>query len=146
MPEVERDRCRSDRAFARVREEPGAWLVRGLGKLAHTFGHESAPAQSLASAFEATGRPRPLFALAALSIERLFWVVLFGLAIGGAVAVISRRDAIAFGVLVGPSLGLALLHFATIGGDRYHPAVVPSLAALAAISIVRSSPRGSRAA
>lgn len=135
VPEVERDRCRLSHAFARIRQDPTIWLARDVLKALHTFGHESAPAQLLASA---TDLRAERWSLLALALTRAFWLPFIALALLGgfyAWGQPGRRDALR--LLLTPVAGTLLLHSVFIGGDRYHVPLVPIFAALAGYCATR---------
>ncbi|MBX3272038.1 MAG: hypothetical protein KF729_17365 [Sandaracinaceae bacterium] len=127
--ELVRDACRRERALARIASEPGPWLLLGAHKTLHTFAYETTPAYLLEQALGApagTLRP-PALALAALSSA--YWLALAGLAL------VSRGRAGPRRVVAASVLGVAALHFAFFGGDRYHLPLVPLVAALAAAAL-----------
>jgi hypothetical protein len=138
MKEVAVDRCRSERALQRIRRDPLAWLARGVLKVVHTVGHDSAPAQFLTAV---SAPPPERVVLIALALCRGFWLPFFGLACVGALFVSRERSLHARGLLLAaPILGVLLLHFVYIGGDRYHAPLVPIFAALAGLALVRVFP------
>lgn len=145
-PEVELDRCRAEVAEHRILRHPIAWGVRGISKLWHTFGHESAPSQHLALANRATGQRR-LDPWLLSGLARMHWFLMAGFALFGALARSTRRATRAHAALFGPVLALALLHFVYLGGDRYHAPVAPLLAILAAEALAHRTIRrtGARA-
>lgn len=131
--EVALDRCRSAVAVARIAQRPWSRLARGAGKLWHTFGHDSASAQHYALATRSVGRAA-LDPMLLLGIARFHWMMLASFASVGFLARILRRPSRASAVLVAPVVALGALHCTYLGGDRYHAAVVPMLAILAAES------------
>jgi hypothetical protein len=137
--ELERDRCRTERALARIAAEPLEWLALGGLKLAHTFGYEASPAVQLGAGLgwaRPASRPR-VRALAALGSA--FWLALLLAAAAG----LRRLDPAALPPWAAIA-ALALTHFVFVGGDRYHLPLVPLVAALAAAGPAFSSPRASR--
>jgi len=140
MSELARDRCRRGQALARIADAPVSWVGRGLLKLAHTFGHESAPAHYF---LDATATPRESAAgLWALGSSRLFYLgLLLGSARGVGVLGQSERGRRTLALWVAPVAAVALLHFVTIGGDRYHVPLVPFLAILTAAGCGRGARR-----
>ncbi len=143
LPEVARDRCRAEVAFDRIRNAPLAWLARGVLKLVHTFGHESAPAQAWGRAIVVDDATRETMSLWALAIDRAWWLVFLSASIAGAVVLIQRRAMSSLHVaLFAPIAALAVLHFVTLGGDRYHAPVVVPMAVLAALSVRAVALRG----
>lgn len=136
LPEVARDRCRAHAAMDRIAAAPLDWVARGVLKLVHTFGHESAPAQAWGVATERTGAAGEGAALWALAIDRAWWIVFFAGALAGAVILRRTRPRSSIEIAIfAPVLGLAALHFVFLGGDRYHAPLVPLLAVLAAIAL-----------
>jgi hypothetical protein len=137
LPEVARDRCRTRLALERIADAPLAWLARGGLKLAHTFGHESAPAQAWGSALLAPVPQRETAALLALALTRGFWLLFAPAALAGAVLLrrSPRRASPVTVALLAPLVGVAALHFVFLGGDRYHAPVVPMMAVLAALAL-----------
>lgn len=136
LPEVARDRCRTALAIDRIVRDPLAWLARGVLKLVHTFGHESAPAQAWGRAIRVDDAPREALSLWALAIDRAWWLGFFSAAMVGAVVLGRQRPISALHVAIfAPIVGLAALHFITLGGDRYHAPVVLPMAVLAARAI-----------
>lgn len=129
--EVALDRCRGAVATERIVHHPIAWVIRGVSKLWHTFGHDSAPAQHLALAMRGEGA-RGVDPWLLLGLCRMHWTSMFAFAVFGAIARSRRPIRRGHAILFGPLIGLALLHFIYIGGDRYHAPVAPLLAILAA--------------
>lgn len=133
QPEVAFERCRRDKAMARIKAEPVQWMGRGVIKLAHTFGHESALAEYWHKATGTSGALRTWLVV----VSSVFWVALVFAACRG---VWRTRLALALDqrmALYSPVLGLAVLHFVHIGGDRYHAIVIPMFAALASVGLAR---------
>jgi hypothetical protein len=137
LPEVARDRCRAEVAIDRIREAPFVWLARGVLKLVHTFGHESAPAQAWGGAILIDDDDvQETASLWALAIDRMWWLGFLSAAIAGAVVFAKRSAGSSLHVAIfAPIVGLAALHFVMLGGDRYHAPVVMPMAVLAAIAI-----------
>lgn len=148
LTEVQRDACFTREALGVIRRDPSAWLARGLLKTAHTFGHESAPAQSVIEG--KAWRSDDARALWLLGLCRIGWLALLPCAVLGGAALVARarrarahRPAIA---VLTPVVALVLVHGVFLAGDRYHGALVPMLAALAGgglsllIRTLRSSP------
>jgi len=129
--EAAKDRCRSRRALRRIAGDPLGALLRGAVKLGDTFGHESSPARHLAAALGAPEDGTP--AIAGSALCTVFLVALYGLAWRGRPHHVSPRTRL---VLLVPLLSTALLHGLVLGGDRYHLAVVPCLAALAGAGLL----------
>jgi 4-amino-4-deoxy-L-arabinose transferase-like glycosyltransferase len=127
LPEIAKDRCRSARAWARMREAPEEILPRALLKLTHTFGHESAPAYGWARSIPPRAAERA--ELWALASSRVFWLALLAAAAWGAQG---RRGRV-FWLNACPILGVALLHAVVLGGDRYHAPAAPMLCVLASM-------------
>lgn len=137
LHEVRRDRCLNAHAMRLIRRAPIDWLARGALKVVHTFAYESAPAQIFGSSLrEVSEATRERVALRALALTRLGWAFLLLLAVPGAQRVWRRRGAMP-ATLLAPIVGLAVLHFVYIGGDRYHSAVAPMFVVLAAIGVTR---------
>lgn len=146
MREVDVDACRRDHALVRIARDPVAWLARGTLKLSHTFGYESAPAQyfSYAQPLPQSGASWERKSTLALAACRVFWVpflVLAALGLAYAIRDARRRLTVGHAITLGPLLGFSLLHFVYIGGDRYHAAVVPMMAALAGLAVARARRR-----
>lgn len=124
--EIERDRCRRDRALERIARDPLAWLALAPIKVALTFGYEGSAAFQLVSA---AGVRDPFWhpltwGLGALST--IFWL--------GAIALLLRRRKrlrAHAAILLAPALGIAIAHVVFIGGDRYHEPLVPLACVLA---------------
>lgn len=137
LAEVARDRCRAEVAIDRIREAPFAWLARGVLKLVHTFGHESAPAQAWGGAILIDDDDvQETASLWALAIDRMWWLGFLSAAIAGVVVFAKRSAKSSLHVAIfAPIVGLAALHFVMLGGDRYHAPVVVPMAVLAAIAI-----------
>jgi 4-amino-4-deoxy-L-arabinose transferase-like glycosyltransferase len=136
LGEVQKDRCRMHRALERIGARPIDAIARGVLKLTHTFGHESAPADIWASSIRLPSEARQSARLWALAMCRAFWLVLL---IGAALGALLRArraglDATAV-ALFAPILATAVLHAATIGGDRYHAHLVVALVALAGLAL-----------
>jgi hypothetical protein len=137
LGEIAKDSCRTRLALSRIRESPGDAIARGLLKLTHTFGHESAPAEILASSLDVDPATRDSVRWWTLGICRAFWLGLLAAALAGALAHSRRRrriDAVDV-ALFAPIAATALLHALTIGGDRYHTHLVPAFVACAAITL-----------
>lgn len=139
MREIARDRCRSERALARIAADPVGWLARGALKLADTFGHESAPAYYVAELLGPPGPRRERALLGMLALSRVAWLALVALAAVGTAALWrTRRSAIAQRpmaalLVLAPIAALAALHVVYLGGDRYHAGVMPMIGALAGV-------------
>lgn len=127
------DACRKQLAIARIRRDPVAWIARGVGKVWHTFGHESAPAQHLGAAVDSIGGDGGRISDMTIGLTRAHWLVFVGFALVGIRELLRTRARRAHALLLGPLVGLAALHALFIGGDRYHAAVIPILAVLAAL-------------
>jgi hypothetical protein len=145
LKEVVADRCRGQRARERIRRDPLAWLARGVLKVVHTVGHDSAPAQLLSAA-----RPDPSderLGLVALALCRAFWLPFLALASVGLLFAVQRAQ-LRHGLLLyaAPVVGVLVLHFVYIGGDRYHAPLVPFFAAFAGLTLTRSFPSSRRRA
>jgi hypothetical protein len=145
LREVEADRWRNQHARERIAADVPSWLARGALKLVHTFGYEQAPAQYVAQVHRLSPTTGERFSLFSIAACRVYWTILIALAFVGAARRIAdwrhapmRRAEL---ITLAPVLGLALLHFVYIGGDRYHAAVVPMLAALAALGAATVVPR-----
>lgn len=136
LPEVERDRCRSARALDRIAAAPLDWVARGVLKLVHTFGHESAPAQAWGTAIRVDDGAAETARLWVLAIDRAWWLVFLSGAIAGAVILRRTRPRSSLQVAIfAPMIGVAALHFVFLGGDRYHAPIVAMMAVLAAIAL-----------
>jgi 4-amino-4-deoxy-L-arabinose transferase-like glycosyltransferase len=137
LREVARDRCLNAHAVRIIRRAPLDWLARGALKVVHTFAYESAPAQIFGSSLRrVSDATRERVSLHALALTRIGWAFLLLFAVPGAQRVFRRRGVMP-ATLLAPILGLAVLHFVFIGGDRYHSAVAPMFVALAAIGLTR---------
>jgi 4-amino-4-deoxy-L-arabinose transferase-like glycosyltransferase len=133
--ELEADHCRAARALERIRTAPLDALARALLKLAHTFGHDSAPAQAWASALRAPDPAvRESAALLALGLSRVAWLALLALSLAGAALSLRRERTIVHTALFAPPLAIALTHTLMLGGDRYHAPAAASMAVLAAVA------------
>ncbi|HJL16565.1 MAG TPA: hypothetical protein RMH99_12960 [Sandaracinaceae bacterium LLY-WYZ-13_1] len=131
--ELARDRCRRERALARIADDPLGWLALGVAKLGHTFGYEASPALQLGASLER--RAPPQAALLALSAScTLFWLALLGGALAHAPR-LGRRCLPCWAAVA----SLAATHFVFLGGDRYHLPLVPILAALATAGAASAS-------
>ncbi|MDQ3037320.1 MAG: hypothetical protein M3Y87_33305, partial [Myxococcota bacterium] len=136
LPEVERDRCRSEVALDRIAAAPLDWVARGVLKIVHTFGHESAPAQAWRTAIRIDDDAATTASLWALAIDRAWWLVFLSGAIAGAVILRRRGTRSSLQVAIfAPMIGLAALHFVFLGGDRYHAPIVVLMAVLAALAL-----------
>ncbi|MET0284730.1 MAG: hypothetical protein ABW352_09680 [Polyangiales bacterium] len=134
LREVERDRCYAKRAREAILAEPVAWGARGLIKLAHTFGHESAMAQCFGEGLTGLSpEARAAWRLWALGLCRVGYLPLLAAAIAGGWRIAKRGSLRMRAILFAPPLALAALHVVYLGGDRYHAAVAPMLLALAGI-------------
>jgi hypothetical protein len=132
--ELEADHCRAARAMARLRASPFDAFSRALLKLAHTFGHDSAPAQAWAASLRTTDPTlRESAALASLGLCRVSWLALLVLSVAGAGLLLRRRASPLHAALFAPPLGIALTHVVMLGGDRYHAPAAASMAVLAAL-------------
>jgi 4-amino-4-deoxy-L-arabinose transferase-like glycosyltransferase len=140
LTEIAADACRNERALQRIAADPWAWAARGVLKVLHTVGHDSAPVQSLFGSASKEG-PRARTALSALALCRGFWLPFMALAWVGALHLVRERGLRTRGVLLAaPLVGVLALHFVYIGGDRYHAPLVPMFAALAGLALVRIFP------
>lgn len=137
LREVDRDRCYQRRAIEAIVADPLSWVARGLLKLAHTYGHESAPAQCFGEGLRLPAAQAEAWRLWALALCRLGWLVLLPAAMLGASIVARRGSPVMRAVLFAPVLAIAGLHMVYLGGDRYHPAAAPVLLALAGIALAR---------
>ncbi|MFT3923498.1 MAG: glycosyltransferase family 39 protein [Myxococcales bacterium] len=147
MPEVKVDRCRRDRALARIRRDPVAWLARGVLKVSATLGHDSAPAQVLAGGLPPGARSERVLLLC-LAACRAYWLgllCLFGVGLAAAAAS-ALRQRLLFWLLCTPIVAMLALHFVYIGGDRYHAPFVPFMAAFAGACWIRLFPRAAPSA
>ncbi|HEX5660791.1 MAG TPA: hypothetical protein VFX59_26540 [Polyangiales bacterium] len=133
LREVERDRCYGQRAREAIEQEPLAWAGRGLIKLAHTFGHESAMAQCFGEGLTLPAESKTAWRLWALGLCRVGYLPLLAAAFAGGWQVARRGSLRMRAILFAPPLALAALHVVYLGGDRYHAAVAPMLLALAGI-------------
>ena len=137
LGEVAKDRCRADRAVARIADRPAHALARGTLKLVHTFGHESSPSELWAESLEVDDEDRETARLFALAVSEPFWLLLSSGALAGAALLWRRHRGGAAGVaIVACVTGTALVHAIYLGGDRYHAAMVAPMAALAAMALV----------
>lgn len=141
LREVARDRCYQARAVELIAADPLAWLGRGLIKLAHTYGHDSAPAQCFGDGLRTTPGTQETWRLWALGLCRLSWLFLLSAMIGGGRFALTRTTPTLRAILFAPVLAIAALHTAYLGGDRYHAAVAPMLFALAGIALGGRSSR-----
>lgn len=146
LGEVERDRCFTRIALSEIASAPLAWLGRGLVKVAHTFGHESAPAQSLRQGLQLAPERAAALELWALGLCRLGWLAVLAAALAGARRLLSGRPSLARVSIVAPVAALCLLHFSFLSGDRYHAGVAAAIAALAGIGLARCPARAPRTA
>jgi hypothetical protein len=133
LREVERDRCYARRAREAILAEPLSWMARGLLKLAHTFGHESAMAQCFGEGLLLDAQARTAWRLWALGLCRVGYLPILGAAIVGGLRIARGGSLRMRAIFFAPILALALLHVVYLGGDRYHAAVAPMLLALAGI-------------
>jgi len=135
--ELAADRCRTLRALGRIAGAPHDAAARGVLKLVHTFGHESAPAQMWASSLR-TSDPaiRRSARLTSLAVTRLSWAVLLVAAVVGAASLCRRpRFGVLHAALAAPVVGIALTHAVMLSGDRYHAPALATMAVLAALAI-----------
>ncbi|MET0341077.1 MAG: hypothetical protein ABW252_08740 [Polyangiales bacterium] len=135
LREVERSRCYTAQARSLLAADPFSAGARALLKLAHTYGHDSAPAQCFADGLRAEPGARNAWRLWSLGLCRVAWLLILGAALMGAIEVCRRGDRVARALLIGPIAAIALLHMVFLGGDRYHAAVAPMLLALAGIGL-----------
>jgi 4-amino-4-deoxy-L-arabinose transferase-like glycosyltransferase len=135
LRETERNRCYSRRAIRAIAADPVAWLGRGLLKLVHTFGHESAPAQCFGEGLQLPEPAKTSWRLWALGLCRAGWLLIMCAAAAGALPVARGSSSVSRAVLFAPIVALAGLHAAYLGGDRYHAAVAPMVLALAGIGL-----------
>lgn len=143
LREVARDHCYQQEALALIARDPLGFGARALLKLAHTFGHDSAPAQCFSEGLLLAPGLRETWRLWSLGISRVSWLLILASAFSGARYLIARGPSRMRALLLAPIAALALLHMAYLGGDRYHAAVSPMVLALAAIALAK---RGSVAA
>lgn len=136
LREVARDACYQRRAVALIADEPLTWVARGVLKLVHTYGHESAPAQCFGEGLKLPPEQANAWRLWALGLCRLSWLALLVAACVGGIEVARRAGATMKAILFGPVLAIAGLHSVYLGGDRYHAAVAPMIMALAGIGFV----------
>jgi hypothetical protein len=142
LREVARSRCYSDQARALIVANPLGAGARALLKLAHTYGHDSAPAQCFADGLRAAPGVHDLWRLGALGLCRCAWLLIFGAALMGGLRVLRAPDVVSRAILIGPIAAIAILHMTFLGGDRYHAAVAPMVLALAGIALrARALPR-----
>ena len=137
LREAERDRCYARRARQMIAADPVAWVGRSLVKLAHTFGHDSAPAQCLSEGFRGSPGARNTVRLWSLGLCRLSWLLLLSAALTGTAKLIRRPLSSVTALLLAPIVAIASLHMVYLGGDRYHAAVAPMLSALAGSAVAR---------
>ncbi len=143
LSEIARDRCFTRLALDRIAAGPSAWLARGVLKLAHTFGHESSPAQAWRDAIDHAGAGGEARALWALALTRAFYVPFLAASIAGAVILLrGAGPARAKAAIFAPIVALGALHFVVLGGDRYHVPVVPHMAVLASVALLRAFAKG----
>ncbi|MEZ4337391.1 MAG: hypothetical protein R3B82_12280 [Sandaracinaceae bacterium] len=131
--ELARDRCRRERALGRIAADPLGWIELGAEKVLHTFGYEMGPALALGAGL---GDARPedrLDVRLLIGLDSVYWLALLAFALRGRARRAPSR------VVWGSALGVALLHFVFLGGDRYHLPLVPLFAALAAAGLGRAS-------
>lgn len=131
LTEAARDRCRGEHALARIAEHPLAFLTRGARKTFDTFAYESTPALQLA---ESLGGPQPrpsVLTVALAALSSLYYIALVAMAL---FAVLRGRtgESVVRTATASALLATACLHFATLGGDRYHLPLVPFVAIFAA--------------
>jgi 4-amino-4-deoxy-L-arabinose transferase-like glycosyltransferase len=134
--ELAADRCRAERALERIAAAPFDAVARGVLKLVHTFGHESAPAQMWARSLR-TSDPevRRTARLASLALTRSSWSLLLVAAAVGAGLLARRRFGVLQPALAAPIVGIAITHAVMLSGDRYHAPALGTMAVLAAIAI-----------
>jgi len=137
MREVARDACYQRRALVLIASDPLTWLARGLLKFAHTYGHESAPAQCFSEGLQLPEERATAWRLWALGVCRLGWLVLLAAIVVGASVVARGAPGTMRAVLFAPVVAIAVLHSVYLGGDRYHAAVAPMLLALAGVGIAK---------
>jgi hypothetical protein len=135
LREVARDACYQQRAVELIASEPFTWVARGLLKLVHTYGHESAPAQCFGEGLRLPPERAEAWRLWTLGVCRLGWLVLLAAAIAGASIVARSSSPTLRAILFAPIAALAALHTVYLGGDRYHAAVAPMLLALAGVGL-----------
>lgn len=142
LREVQRNACYQRQALALIASDPLGFGARALLKLAHTFGHDSAPAQCFSEGLTSLAAgPRETLRLWALGLCRVSWLFILAAALAGGRAVLTRAPVVMRAVLLTPIAALAGLHMVYLGGDRYHAAVAPMVMALAGIALAR--PRAS---
>jgi 4-amino-4-deoxy-L-arabinose transferase-like glycosyltransferase len=134
LREAQRNRCYQRRALGLIARDPVNWLGRSLVKLAHTFGHDSAPAQCFTEGFRGSAAARNSWRLWSLGLCRVGWLVLLSGALAGANALFRRGAGSVQAWLFAPPLAIAALHMVYLGGDRYHAAVAPMMIALAGVA------------
>lgn len=129
--EIARERCWRRVAWARIRENPGAWALRAYPKLRHTFSYERAPIDYLAAA-----RPELLDERArsrGYDLLTLTWRLCAGLALLALVPLRGRRPLDDAGRLsLATVLAMGATHAVFFGGDRYHLPLAGPLCVLAA--------------
>lgn len=137
LREVERDRCYKRRAVTAITADPLAWMGRGMIKLAHTFGHDSAPAQCFGEGLQLGAEAQTTWRLCALGLCRLAWLVLLSAAFAGGRFVLRHGTGSMRAILFAPIVAIAVLHATYLGGDRYHAAVAPMILALSGVALKR---------
>lgn len=145
LREVARSACYAAEARRLIAADPLTAGARALLKLAHTYGHDSAPAQCFADGLRASPGAQNAWRLWSLGLCRVAWLLILGAALLGGSEVCRRGDRVARALLLGPIAALAVLHMVFLGGDRYHAAVAPMVLALAAIGLTVQRGREVRA-
>lgn len=126
LGEVDKDRCRRERAVERMIARPDLVVGRGALKLANTMGHESTPARYLAASL---GAPEHPLAWVGVAVATAYWWALLLLAYRARKGWAPGRIRT---LLFAPVVATVIVHAMVIGGDRYHLPLVPVLCALAA--------------
>jgi 4-amino-4-deoxy-L-arabinose transferase-like glycosyltransferase len=131
--EVRRDRCMTQVARARIRDNPGQWLALDAMKLVGTFAWEHDPVSYLRGERRDRFGPWAYGALIALCTAA-WWALLAmawrGLGRGRA----NDASAAATRFAVGALAATAFTHGVFLGADRYHLIVVPLLCVVAGIA------------
>lgn len=127
LPEVERDRCRRDIAIERILRDKVTYARMAFVKLIDTFAYEASPSLEFAESTLPIGSPRASWALPLAIAAGLPYLIL--LLVAG--ACLGRRripPSRTLNAFVIAAMGAtALVHAATLGGDRYHLPLVPLL-------------------
>ena len=130
--EVRRDRCMTQVARERIREDPARWLALGAMKLGGTFLWEHDPVSYLRGARRDRFGPLAYGALVALCTAA-WWALLAAawraLGRGGD----NDASGVATRFAVGALAATAFTHGVFLGADRYHLIVVPLLCVVAGL-------------